>query len=261
VSPALVDVNVNLSRWPLRRLPDDETGRLVAKLRAAGVESAWAGSFDGLLHKDLAGVNARLAEECRERGGGILVPFGSVNPLLPDWEEDLRRSAEEHRMPGIRLHPGYHGYRLDSPLFARLLQLSAERRLVVELVLAMEDERMMHPLLKAPGVDVAPLAPVVRKTPGLRLVIVNGFRAIPQEALPGLLEAGEVHLEIAMLEGASGLARLLERVPLSRVLFGSHAPLFYFEAALLKLRESPLTAAELEAIGAGNARRLISKEG
>jgi predicted TIM-barrel fold metal-dependent hydrolase len=259
VSAPLVDVNVSLSRWPLRRLPEDETQRLASKLRAHGVESAWAGSFDGLLQKDIAGVNARLAEECRQ-AGGLLVPFGSVNPMLPDWEEDLRRCAEEHRMPGIRLHPGYHGYRLDSPHFARILQLAAERRLVVELVLAMEDERMMHPLLRAPAVDTAPLAPAVRQAPGVRLVILNGLGALPREPLPALLDAGEVYVEIAMLEGASGIARLLERVPHSRLLFGSHAPFFYFEAAILKLKESPITVEQLEAIGAGNARRVLSKE-
>jgi uncharacterized protein len=57
----IIDTNINLSRWPFRRLKGDETPDLVRWLRSRNVTQAWAGSFDRLLHKDIGGVNARLA--------------------------------------------------------------------------------------------------------------------------------------------------------------------------------------------------------
>lgn len=256
----LVDVNVSLSRWPLRRLPCDEPAALVAKLRAHGVTQAWAGSFDALLHKDIASVNARLADDCRRHGKNLLVPFGSVNPKLPDWEDDLRRCADEHHMPGIRLHPNYHGYKLDDPDFAKLLRLATERGLMVQLAVIMEDRRMMHPLLQVEPTDVAPLAGVVKKTPGLRLVLLNAMNVVHGQPLLNLLQAGDVCVEIAMLEGVGGVANLLAQAPAGRVLFGSNAPLFYFESALLKLKESPLSDDQQRAIRCDNARRLLAKK-
>ena len=117
----LIDVNVTLGRWPFRRLPLDETPALVAKLRHNGVKQAWVGTFDGLFYKDIAAANAWLAGECHRHGRGLLTPFGSINPTLPDWEDHFHRCAEIHHMAGIRLHPNYHGYKLDDPVFARLL--------------------------------------------------------------------------------------------------------------------------------------------
>ena len=163
-------------------------------------------------------------------------------------------------MPGIRLHPNYHGYKLDDPDFAKLLRLATERGLVVQLAVIMEDRRMMHPLLQVEPTDVAPLAEVMKKTPGLRLVLLNAMNAVRAPLLSNLLQAGEVCVEIAMLEGVGGVANLLAKAPADRVLFGSYAPLFYFESALLKLKESPLSDEQLRAVRCDNARRLLAQK-
>jgi predicted TIM-barrel fold metal-dependent hydrolase len=253
----LIDTNVSLSRWPCRRLPLDETPALVTRLRSQGVKQAWAGSFDGLLHKDIASVNARLAEDCHKHGRGLLVPFGSVNPRLPDWDDDLRRCHEEHKMPGVRLHPNYHGYKLEEPAFAKLLDVARERGLIVQLVVTVEDERMQHPLMRAAHVDVAPLLGLLASRSDLRIVLLNWSRGVASALLTKLSVAGQVYFDIAMLEGVGGVANLLKQVPTDRVVFGSHAPFFYLESAVLKLKESVLSEPQLASIRTDNARRLL----
>src|SRR5688572_4228878 len=106
VEGGVVDTNIHLFGWPYRSLKFGETGKMVEKLRHHGITQAWAGSFEALLHKDIDGVNRRLVSAC-ESHAGFLIPFGAVNPVWPEWEEDLRRCDETYRMPGIRLHPSY----------------------------------------------------------------------------------------------------------------------------------------------------------
>lgn len=252
-----VDVNVALHRWPFRRLPGDEPAELVARLRARQVTQAWAGSFDALLHRDLAAVNRRLAEDCRAHGAGLLVPFGTVHPLLPDAEEELRRCAEEHRMPGLRLFPNYHGYRLDDPPAVALFRAAAARGLLVQIVVKMEDERTQHPLVRVPSVDLTPLPKLLAEVKGLRLVLLNGPGALNPDQLRAVVSAGPVSLDLAMVEGAGGVGKLLQVVPIERALFGSHFPFFYHESATLKLRESALSPEQEKAIRTENARRLL----
>jgi len=241
----------------MRRVPGDEPDALADKLRAHGVTQAWAGSFEALLSKDLGAVNEGLAETCRRHGRGLLLPFGSINPKSPGWEHELRRCAQAHRMRGIRLYPSYHGYRLDEPEFASLLAQAAQCGLLVQLVIIMEDERMMHPLLRVEPVNVKPLAEVIRPIPGLRLVLLNSWRTVSGDSLNGLLAAGNVSTDIAMLEGVGAVEKLLERAPVDRILFGSYAPLFYFDSAELKLRESGLSESQSRAVRRENAQRLL----
>ena len=254
----IVDVNANISRWPLRRTPCDELPRLIASFRRHGVGQAWVGSLDGVLHRDIDGVNRRLVDDCHRQREVKLIPFGSVNPTLPDWQEDVRRCAEDYHMPGIRLHPNYHGYGLGEPVFARLLDLAVRHQLIVQVVVRMDDARVQHPLLQVPDVDTAPLADAIQSRPKLRLVLLNGPARFAA-SLAQLLAERRVWIDIATREGVGGVARAVRTMPREQVLFGSHVPLFPLESAVLKVREAGLDAQEQQAVEHGNATRLLAE--
>lgn len=254
----LIDTNVYLGRWPFRRVPLDEPAALVAKLREHGVNEAWTGSLDALLHKDISGVNARLADDCERHGRGLLSPVGAVNPKLSGWAEDMRRCADVHRMRGVRLHPNYHGYTLAEPLAAEVLERAAKHGLLVQIAVSLEDERTIHPLVNVPPVETAPLVDLMQKLPGLRVQLLNAFRAIRRPQATALA-AQRVGFEIAMLDGIEGIANLLKYLPAALLCFGSYSPVFYFESATLKLQESILSDDQLASVRAGTARWLMPR--
>src|SRR4051794_8047534 len=171
--PEIIDSNVHLFEWPFRKLKYDRTGPLIAKLRRHRIAQAWAGSFEAVLHKQLDASNQRLAEECRTRGDGVLIPIGTINPGWPDWEEDLRRCHERHGMRGLRLYPAYHGYTLDHPEFTRMLGEAAKRGMLVQVVMRLEDERVHHPAVDVPPVNASPLIDGLKTLPSAKVQLIN----------------------------------------------------------------------------------------
>jgi predicted TIM-barrel fold metal-dependent hydrolase len=267
-SPDIIDTNVHLFEWPFRKLKYARAKALVAKLRKHRIKQGWAGSYEGLLHKNLDGVNARLAEECRANGAGMLLPFGTVNPALPDWEEDLRRCQEKFQMPGIRLYPSYHNYNLQKPEVARLFQLAQKCGLIVQLAVRMEDPRVHLSVTRTPPVDITGLPELLAALPNIRLQLLNAFNGTdPLRGQTGrrLIEQTQVLIDISHVEGQGGLGKLIagdrdsgrQPLPVQRIVFGSHAPFFPCESAVFKLFESPLGRPELEKVMHGNAQRFL----
>lgn len=250
----IVDTNASLFAWPFRRLPLDTAGKLVAKMRALGICSAWAGSFEGILQRDITGVNARVAETCNEYPE--LTPIGTLNPSLPDWRADLRRCAEEHHMPGIRLYPGYHGYTLGESRFQDVFEQVAGRNLFLQIVVSLEDPRTQPEWLQVRDVDPLPLRSLLQSTPAARVQLLNarprGGMLTELASVPGL------YWDTARLEGTAGVPELARGLPPGRVLFGSHAPFLLPEAALIRVHESnQLSEQELREVYASNARRFL----
>jgi predicted TIM-barrel fold metal-dependent hydrolase len=251
--------------WPFRKLKFAKTDALIAKLRKHRITKAWAGSFEAVLNKQLDVVNRRLAEECREHGNGMLVPIGSVNPAWPDWDDDLRRCHEQYRLPGVRLYPAYHGYTLDHPELGRLFGESAKRGLLIQIVMRLEDERVHHVATNISALNAAPLIDALKKVPEAKVQLINSAGPLLSNNLAALIRDTQVTFDIAATEGNGGVGRLIEgknpsyrgAIPVDRLVFGSHAPFFPCETALLKLFESPLSREQLEKLMHANARKLI----
>jgi hypothetical protein len=214
----IVDTNISLFQWPFRRLPLDTSPALAEKLHSLGVREAWAASFEGVLQRDLAGVNSRLVEECRKHR--MFVPIGSVNPTLPGWEDDLRSCLEEYNMIGIRLHPGCQAGRF------------------VQIAVALEDTRTQPEQLQVPDIDLSPLVTILKHRPQARVQLLN-YKPRPP-LLNQLADIPGVYFDTARVEGTDGVPRLVEVVKEGRVLFGSHAPCLIPEAALIRTHESGL---------------------
>lgn len=255
----IVDTNVHLGQWPFRSSPWKTGAEIVSKLQSVGITQAWAGSCEALFDKDLAGVNERLTRDCRTFANDLVLPFGAVNPRFPDWREDLRRCREMHGMRGIRLYPGYHGYALNDPLVLELCRLAARQKLLVQIVVQMEDIRTQHPLMVVPPVDITPLADLVTTVPQLTLQVLNSSGVMPEQLLVTLARSKRVYFDFAMIEGAGGVGRFAERTDSAAVLFGSHFPLFYAESSILKVREAGFPEADAVAIRSGNAMRVLAE--
>ena len=249
----IVDTNVSLFRWPFRRLPLDETNALVSKLRTLGISQAWAGSFEGILHRDISAVNERLIAACRPVPE--LVPIGSLNLALPGWEADLQRCVE-NRMPGIRLHPNYHRYSLDDARFAELLKRATAAGRFIQIAASLEDGRTHSDLVRTADVDLSPLATLLPTVAGARVQLLNHKLRAP--LLGQLASTPGIYFDTARVEATDGVPRLVSSVPPGRVLFGTHAPFLIPEAALIRTHESGLLEdSALRAVLAGNADNLL----
>lgn len=249
----LTDCHVYLGSSPFRQLEAENAEEFAPRLMKRGVTEAWAGAFEGLLRRDVAEVNRQLVQRCRDHP--ILRPCGTINLALPAWQDDVRRCAEDHGMRVIRLHPNYHGYTLEAPAFRELLDLATKHRLLIQLVAQMEDERTQHPQVRAAPVDLKPLSGIMKEMKEARVMLLNANAAM---VLKHLQDCPNVWLDFAMIEGVGGVENLLKSWPSERLVFGSFAPVFYWESAKLKMQESALGEEQKNALQAGNASVLCA---
>lgn len=249
----LTDCHVYLGQNPFRLLEAEDSDAFAELMQKRGVTEAWAGAHEGLLRRDVAAVNQQLAGACRKHA--LFRACGTVNLTLPDWQEDVRRCAEEHGMRMIRLHPNYHGYALKDPMFKDLLALSVKHRLLVQVVAQMEDERTQNPQVRVAPVNLAPLATVMKEVPEAQVMLLNANAAM---LMRHLQECPNVWLDFAMIEGVGGVENLLKTWPQERLVFGSFAPVFYWESAKLKMQESAVNGAQAAGILWENAKGLVA---
>jgi predicted TIM-barrel fold metal-dependent hydrolase len=254
----IIDVNASVGHWPFRVLSHNTPQGLVELMDTHGIAQAWVASLDCVLNREMKTANLAFAEAVdphRDR----LLPCATVNPNFPDWESDVDLYLRELGMAGIRTYPNYHGYCLQDTCFGELLDCARQEVVPLQVAVRVTDERMHHPLMKVPAVDLAGMQSQLERADGVSIVLLN----VRNQEFSAAARLAEDHpgifIEISHVEFIGGVARLFERFPEDQVLFGSHAPLLYPLSAVYKLQEADLTEEQLGKLGAGNAARLTAR--
>ncbi len=230
----IVDVAAWVGHYPFRGIVNSSLEHMRRQMRSIGIAKAIVSPFEAVFWEN----NLDAYEQWLLRLGGRqdLELWPVVNPAMPGQLEEFSRLCEAHRPRGLRLTPNYHGYRLDDPRVAALMELARGREMVVQVFPRIADERW-HWMLKMPPVETDDLL-YFTSAFARQPIILSALNSI-REFLPRLRQQPRLCVDISRLRGPIfAVERLLEQVPSKQVLFGSLWPIQITEATLWQVLEA-----------------------
>jgi len=235
----MIDADVLVGHYPFRPFPhpSQDPRQIKEYLQARGIARACLASLQAAFYADPQQGNAELLPQVA--GDDFFLPVGTINPSLHNWRDTLARCVAGYGCRLVRLLPNYHLYSLADGFVAEFLEEAQRQQVVVAIVKRLEDERMHHLLMKVPGVDNQEISALAQRYPAPLLIQSAYFAEIQELAAAG----PHLYFDIAFAETMNTLQRLTATVPSDRLLFSTHMPFFYPEAAIGKV-ESWATSRE-----------------
>lgn len=250
------DVNCLLGHWPFRKLYRNMPEDLHRVHAACGIDGGYVSSLDSIFYDDPFEGEKDLHEALRGTGYRQVL---TVNPTLPAFEEDIRRGAEEFGIGGVRVYPGYHGYRLTGPEMAGLTAQLLQYRLPLWLTMRLEDDRLNYLLVPRHISILDEIVPFLLATEDLPVLVTN-------------LQAGEIlsfeeilasrpnlYFDTAGIKGpVECVEQVVKGVGDRRLLFGSAHPLYALRSSLYQITMAELPVESKNRILSGNAERFAA---
>jgi predicted TIM-barrel fold metal-dependent hydrolase len=251
MTTSLIDVDCFVGRWPSADLAFHDCAGLLERMDRLGIGKAvvchtWAWQYDPVAgNRQLMTDLAALPPASRER----LVPcWAAVPPATGEQGtvEELGAALDATDVRVVRLFPRDHNYSLGSPDATQLLAMLAGRRILT--------------LIDLDQTSWEEIDRVAEREPGLRLVVCRvGYRGLRRMA--GVLARHpNCAIDLAYFGSHEGVEWLVDRFGASRLLFGTGSPLVDGGGAVTRLMLSRIAEDERDAIGAGNAERLLAVE-
>jgi predicted TIM-barrel fold metal-dependent hydrolase len=247
VTGKLLDANAMLGRLPHADVGEGSPAALVKTMDRLGIGKALVYHSLAWRHDPQVGNELLLREIADEPR---LSPCWVVLPDTCDTPGDATRLVARARARGVlavRTFPADHGYSIDDADSARLLDAVSEASLPV--------------FLDADQADWSAVERIATRRPGLKLVICKvGYRALRR--LTGVLSrSAGVHVDLSYLSSHLGMEWLVDRLGPHQIVFGTGMPERDPAGAVTRLMLSELSETAIEAIGRGNALRLLPAAG
>ncbi len=249
----MIDADVLAGHYPFRPLPhpNQDPHQIKDYLQARGIRRACLSSLHAVFYTDPQQGNAEILPKIVD--DAFFLPVGTINPSLHNWRTTLARCVETYGCRMVRLLPNYHMYSLADDFVHDFLDEAQRHQVVVAIVKRLEDERMHHLLMKVPGVDNTEISALAQRH-SQPLMILSAYLAEIQELAN---TNPQLYFDIAFAETMNTMQRLTEGVAPDHLLFSTHAPFFYPEAAIGKVEDWATDHAQQQGVYADNLAHLL----
>jgi len=249
----IIDLNSFVGEWPSHPV-NGEPNTVWDALRAVGTSRIFASHLATAWCRNPHVYNQVLFDLVQDKEDVWPVPV--LDPTVTDWPQALNRAVEHSRVKMVRLLPNYGGYDLaDVDDFLAEIE---NANLAVMAQTCLEDPRRHHPLAVVPSLPASAVLEMAQKHQTLRVVIGGGKAGELRNLADQILELPNVFADTAQVDGLDAVKVLVDQGLESRLVYGSHAPLFIPHAAVGRVI-TDIDDEVAEAILAGNALRVLGE--
>jgi len=266
----MYDASAFCGSWAYRQVTARFLEELISQLKEAGLAGAAISPVEAILHPEPMTANRRFLKECaacaaaaaagtadRSRAFAVY-PVPVIDPNLSNWEEQLAECmalANSHRLPvpAVKIFPNYHGYEIDLPALDALAQSLAALGITLCVQLRMEDERARHRTVNVPPLSIPDIVAFAGCHPELSILVCAPY----MRDLAELNSAPNISVEMSFVESGHLLRDALRHMTASRLLVGTHAPLFIPAVGVAKAKADVVEAEVFAQISTDNFMRLF----
>lgn len=251
-----VDVNCLLGNWPFRKIRMNSFDDLKRVHKQNDIDYGYVSSLNSIFYNDPFEGDLDLHETIK---GSAYQHILTINPELPEFEDDIKRGIELFNIKGVRIYPGYHGYELDSNNLLNLCRVLADNKLPLFFTIRMEDERLNY-LSKPNNIEIAKLKEFLVNHPENAVVLLS-IRSGEVQALKDVIN-GRNNLLIdtsGLKEWLFVIEKLTQEVDHSKIAYGSNHPMNCLKSTLLLVEKAQVDDCVKEDIFTNNIESIYKK--
>lgn len=252
----IVDFSCWTGNWPFIELRHRNLDSLQEKLESLNIVKAFVAPIEGILEQDPMRANRKLLDDI---SSDFFSPVLIVDLSFPNWKEVMELAVRDIRVSMIKLLPNYHMYEINEDNFEELIEITTKNKIVVSIQMRIEDKRGMYPLMKVPDLDIFKIVKTLSYFPNQVFMLNNIHKGRIGELGQVINSLNNVYVDIATLESRSILKYLYEKYTLEKFLFSTHAPFYYPEASLYKLKYADVDINEVEKVAYENGADLFKR--
>ena len=244
----MIDFNCFIGQWAFYPTYVETIDQLKALHAKNGITTGYVSSLKSVTYRDYFFSEEELHNQLKGTGYRHVM---TVDPRFPACIDIVNYGIENWDIAGVRIIPGFQGYKLTDTRLEDLCKLLEEKKLPLYLTLHMQDDRNCY-LVQNVAPTKAEVGTFLDAHHGLKVLLCNASLGELEGLQQEILAHPKCFFDMSGLRSRMGCVEYLSRDMQDRLIFGTMAPILSTKAACLHLEVEDIDSQIAEQIKTGS---------